>query len=163
MVLGLSTFTFIHTILSIVALLSGIVVMLGLLGSRGMPALTALYLLTAVVTSATGFGFQTGTFGASKWVGVISLVALLMAIVARYVLHFAGAWRWIYAVGVVLGVYFLVFVAIAQAFMKIPALHAMAPTLSEPPFAVAQLVALAVFVGLAILAAIKFHPAGATN
>ena len=157
MIFDMSTFTLIHTLLSIAALLSGIVVMFGLLGSNAMPGWTAFFLLTAVATSATGFGFG-GPFMASHGVGVISLVLLALAIIARYVLHFAGAARWIYVVGTMLGVYFLVFVSIAQAFMKIPSLHAMAPTMSEPPFAIAQIVNLVIFVGLTIVAAIRFHP-----
>jgi hypothetical protein len=158
MIFDLSTFTAIHTVLSLVALASGIIVVLGLLGSHGMPALTALYLATSVATSATGFGFPTAGFMPSHGVGVISLVLLLAAILARYICHFAGAWRWIYAVGVVLSVYFLVFVGIVQAFMKVPALRAAAPTQSEPPFAIAQGVTLVIFIVLTIAAARRFRP-----
>lgn len=158
MILGLSTFTFIHTVLSLVALVAGIVVIAGLFGPRALEGWTALYLATAVATNVTGFFFFPGTgFDAAQVVGVISSVALALAILGRYVFHLAGAWRWIYAVGAVVGLYFLVFVAIAQAFGKVPALHALAPTQSEPPFAITQLVVLVIFVVVAIAAALKFH------
>jgi len=158
MISGLSTFTWVHVALSLVGLASGLVVVIGLLASRRLDGWTALFLASTVATSATGFGFPFERFLASHWVGVISLAVLLAAILARYVFHLAGAWRWIYAVGAVVALYFNVFVAIAQAFMKVPALNAMAPTLSEPPFAIAQAGALAIFAVLAIAAAIKFRP-----
>ena len=158
----MSTLTLVHTALSIVALVSGVIVVLGLLASKSLDGWTALYLATAVATSATGFGFASPSFMPSHWVGVVSLVVLAVAILARYVFHLAGTWRWIYAVSAVLGVYFLVFVTIAQAFMKVPALNAMAPTLSEPPFAIAQVVAMVIFILLAIAAARMFRPMAAT-
>ena len=156
----MSTFTLVHTVLSLVALVSGVIVVMGLLPSKMHNGW--IYLATAVATSATGFGFASPSFMPSHWVGVISLVVLLAAILARYVFHFAGAWRWIYAVGVVLSVYFLVFVAIVQAFMKVPALRAMAPTMSEPPFAIAQGICLVIFVVLTIVATRKFRPMAAS-
>jgi hypothetical protein len=158
MILGLSTFTFVHVVLSIIELVAGIVVVLGLLGSRSLPGWTALFVLTAVATSVTGFGFHTDMLLPSQILGGISLAVLLVVILARYVFHFAGAWRWIYAVSVVLSLYSDVFVAIVQAFAKIPSLNALAPTQSEPPFAYAQGAALLLFAVLAILAAVRFHP-----
>jgi hypothetical protein len=159
MILGLSTFAWLHTLLSLVALVAGIVVLIGLIGARRRDGWTALFLVTAVATNVTAFGFPTAMFEASHWVGVLSLVVLAVTILARYVFHLVGAWRWIFAVGAVVALYFDVFVGIAQAFKKVPALKAMAPTLSEPPFAYAELATLAVFVVLAIAAAIKFRAA----
>lgn len=158
MFLGLSAFAWFHTVLSVVALLSGIVVMIDLLRSRISRMWTALYLVTAVATSVTGFGFPFQTFGPSHWVGVISLVVLALAILALWLFRLAGAWRWIYVVGAMIGVYFLVFVTIAQAFKKIPALEVLAPTQSEAPFAAVQAVWLVVFIVLMVRAVIRFHP-----
>ena len=155
---GLSTFTWVHTILSLVGLVSGLVVLIGLFGSKKLGGWTALYLASTVATSVTGFGFPVDRFQDSHWVGVLSLVVLAAAILARYVFHFAGAWRWIYVLGVLLGLYFLVFVGIAQLFKKVPTLAAMAPNLSEPPFVISLLAATAIFAVLAIAAAIKFRP-----
>ena len=156
--MSLSAYTEIHTVLSVVALASGVVVVSGLLRSQRLRFWTALFLLTAIATSATGFGFPGTSFGASHWVGVFSLVALGFAVLARYVFGLAGAWRPIYAIGAVLALYFLFFVLVAQAFEKIPVLEPLAPTLSEPPFAVAQGVVLVVFAALLVVAARTFRP-----
>jgi hypothetical protein len=88
-------------------------------------------------------------------------VVLAFAILARYALHLAGVWRLIYAVGAVLALYFLIFVGVAQLFAKVPALHVLAPTQAEPPFAIAEGVVLVLFLALAVTAAIKFRPGAA--
>ena len=158
MLLGLSAMTWIHTLLSLVGIASGVMVAKGLLSSRLLDGWTALFLASAVATSVTGFFLPAAHFGPSHWVGVISLVSLAFALLARYGRGLSGAWRWIYAVGVVLALYFLLFVGVAQFFAKVPALHALAPTQAEPPFAIAELVLLVVFAVLAITAAVKFRP-----
>ncbi|MDB5531816.1 MAG: hypothetical protein JWO28_131 [Hyphomicrobiales bacterium] len=159
MTLDLTAFGWFHSIISLVAIIAGIVVVKDLLASKADGPWSLLYFVTAVATSVTGFGFPFTQFLPSHGVGVLSLIILIAAILARYVFHYAGPWRWIYAVGVTLGEYFLVFVLIAQAFSKVNALHALAPTQSEPPFAVAQLILLAIFVVLTIAAVRKFRPA----
>jgi hypothetical protein len=155
----MSTFTWVHTALSVAALVAGLVVVIGLFSSRTLRVWSIFFLVTAIATSVTGFGFPFQSFGASHWIGVISLVVLALAVLARYVLNYTGVWRWLYAVCMVVGFYFLVFVLIAQAFKKVPSLAALAPTLSEPPFAIAQVVVLLIFVGIALATARKFHPA----
>jgi hypothetical protein len=137
-------------------------VVIGLLGSKRLRGWTILFLVTAVATSVTGFGFKVDSYGASHVIGAISLVVLLIAILAYYAFHLHGAWRWIYAVTAIIAAYFLVFVAIAQAFKKTPALTALAPTLSEPPFAAAQGVVLVIFVIIGVAAARTFHPGAST-
>lgn len=154
---GLSTFTLIHTLLSLVALVAGIAVAKELLASRLSALVVAVFLFTAVATSVTGFGFD-ARFQASHVLGIMSLVVLLAAILGLYVFHLAGAWRWLFAVGVLLALYFDVFVAIVQAFKKIPAVNALAPTQTEPPFAVAQTIALLAFAWLIYAAVRKFRP-----
>jgi hypothetical protein len=161
MYLGFTTFTWIHTLLSLVAIVAGIAVVKGLLGSRMPGGWTALYLLSAIATSATGFGFAVTRFQESHYLGIASLVVFALVLLARYAFGLAGIWRWVYALGMVLGLWFLIVVLIAQAFKKVPALTAMAPTQSEPPFLVAQLVALAILGVLAIAAVRKFRPAPA--
>jgi hypothetical protein len=131
--------------------------MLGLLAGKRLDGWTALFLATTVATSVTGFGFPFDHLLPSHKVGIISLVVLAVAILARYAFHLAGAWRWIYVVGAVIALYLNIFVLIVQLFEKVPALRAMAPTQSEPPFLVAQLVVLALFVVLGIFAARRFH------
>jgi len=152
-----STFTGFHTDLSVIALISGFVVVIGMLASRRLAFWTMLFLATAVLTDVTGYGFKTSGILPSQILGAISLVVLLAAILALYVYGLAGSWRWIYTTSGVATLYFLVFVAITQAFAKVPSLHALAPTQSEPPFAIAQLVALAIFILLGIAAARLFR------
>jgi hypothetical protein len=157
MIFGISTLTFVHTALSLIALVAGLVVVFGLPSSRSFPWWTGLFLVTAILTSVTGFFFPFERFLPSHWFGVISLIVLPLAILARYTFVYSGAWRWLYVLTVLIGTYLLAFVTIVQAFLKIPALHALAPTQSELPFAVAQLVTLAVFLGLGFVAIRKFN------
>jgi hypothetical protein len=162
-ILGMSTstYTLIHVLISLVAIGSGLVVVFGLLSGKRLDRWTALFLVTTVATSVTGFGFPFDHLLPSHKVGIISLIALAIAIPARYVFHLAGAWRWIYVLGAVIALYLNVFVLIVQLFEKVPALKAMAPTQSEPPFLIAQLVVLALFIALAIFAVKRFRVAPA--
>jgi hypothetical protein len=157
-ILGVPTFTFIHVAVSLAGIGSGLVVVAGLLTARRLETWTAVFLATTVNTSVTGFGFPFVRLLPSHVVGIVSLVVLGAAIFARYGRDLGGAWRWIYAVGAVLALYLNVFVLIVQLFRKIPALAVLAPTESEPPFALTQLAALAVFAALGIAAAKRFHP-----
>jgi hypothetical protein len=151
-----STFTLVHVLLSLVGIGSGVVVMFGLLARKPLDGWTALFLATTVATSVTGFGFPVDHLLPSHKVGIISLVVLAVAILARYALHLAGAWRRIYVVCAAVALYLNVFVGVVQAFQKVPALAAMAPRQTEPPFVVTQLVVLALFIVLAIVAAKRF-------
>jgi hypothetical protein len=153
----ISTFTSVHVVLSLVGIFSGFVVLFGLLAGKRLDGWTALFLASTVATSVTGFLFPFDHFLPAHGVGIISLVVLAVAILARYAFHLAGAWRRIYVVGAVVALYLNVFVAIVQAFQKVPALKAMAPTQSEPPFLVTQLVVMALCVALGIVAAKKFR------
>ena len=158
MIFSLPTFTLIHVLLSVVGIVTGLVVAGGLAGGRRLDRWAVLFLVTTVATSATGFGFPFVTFLPSHAVGIVSLVILPVVIVAHYVKHFAGPWRRIYAVGVVLATYLNTFVLVVQLFRKVPSLKALAPTQSEPPFVVAQLVVLLLFVVLGIAATIRLRP-----
>jgi len=160
MVLGmpLSTFTMVHVLISLVGIVSGFIVLFGLLTGRSLDRVTIVFLASTVLTSATGFLFLFEKLLPSHVVGIISLLVLAVAVAARYAFHLARAWRWIYAVTATLALYFNVFVLIAQSFQKIPALKAMAPTQTEPAFKIAQLLALAIFVALGTMAVKRFRP-----
>jgi len=160
MILGMSTSTFrtLHVVISLIAIASGAVVLFGMLGGKRPDGWTALFLATTVLTSVTGFFFHSASFGPPQVVGVISLVILAVAIPALYAFHLAGFWRLVYIVGAVMALYLNVFVAVVQAFQKLPFLQPLAPTQSEPPFLVAQFVVLAMFVALGIAAVKRFHP-----
>jgi hypothetical protein len=156
---NLRTFTDVHVAISLVAILSGLVTLFGMLTGRRLDHWTSFFLLTAVATSVTGFLFPFHGFTPAIAVGIISLVVLALAIFARYPRRLNGAWRWLYVITATFALYLNVFVLIVQLFQNVTALKALAPTQSEPPFLVAQLLALILFVVLGILAAIKFRPA----
>ena len=154
----LEIYTLLHVIISLIGIFSGLVVLFGLLGGKRLDGWTKWFLITTVLTSVTGFFFPFHGFTAAIGVGIISLLVLAVAIYARYPRQLAGHWRWIYVVTAVIALYFNVFVAVVQAFEKVPALKVMAPTQTEPPFKLTQLVVLALFVVLGIVAAIRFRP-----
>jgi hypothetical protein len=156
--MSLSTFTTVHVLISLVGIGSGFAVLLGLFSAKRVNGLTALFLLTTVLTSVTGFGFPFTHLLPSHKTAIISLLALAIAILARYSFHMVGKWRWIYVVTAMTALYLNVFVLVFQSFEKVPALKAMAPTQSEPPFLVAQLAVMAIFIVLTIFAVKKFHP-----
>jgi hypothetical protein len=164
MIWGLSTATFttVHVVLSLIGIASGLVVLAGMLGARRLPGWTALFLATTILTSVTGFGFPFAKLLPSHWFGIISLVVLAIALLALYVFRLAGHWRWIYVASALLALYLNCFVGVVQAFQKLAFLRPLAPTQSEPPFAAAQLVVLAIFLLLGVLAAIRFRPAMTT-
>jgi hypothetical protein len=159
MIFGMTTatFTLVHVVLSLAGIFSGLVVMFGLLAGKRFNGWTAFFLATTVATSVTGFGFPFDHLLPSHKIGMLSLLVLAVAILARYTFHLAGAWRWIYVVSAAIALYFNVFVGVVQSFLKVPALKAMAPTQSEPPFLIAQLVLLALFIVLGIFAVKRFR------
>ena len=163
MILGMttSTFTMVHVLLSLVGIGSGFLVVYGMFAGKRFDGATAIFLVTTVLTSVTGFLFPFVHLLPSHVLGVISLVTLAIAILARYAFHMEGGWRGTYVVCAVLALYLNVFVLVAQAFMKVPALNVLAPTQKEPPFLVAQLVVMVIFIVLGVLAAKKFRGAAA--
>ena len=154
----LHIYTIIHTLISLAAVFTGLIVLFGMIGGKRLDGWTKWFLISAVLTTATGFFFPFHGVTPAIILGIISLPFLALTISARYAKHLAGSWRWIYVIGAVICLYFNLFVAVVQAFEKIPALHALAPTQSEPPFKLTQLVVLLVSALLAIVAAIRFHP-----
>ena len=166
MVLGISvaTLVVIHTIISLIAIVAGLIVMFGMLGSKRQDGLTAIFLVLTILTSATGFvipPFLTDKLLPSHMIGILSLVLLAVACIALYVMKLAGPWRWIYVVTALVSLYLNVFVLVIQSFLKIPVLHALAPSVppAEPPFAVAQGIVLVFFVIMIIGAWRRFRPA----
>jgi hypothetical protein len=160
MILGLSleNFTLLHTVISLIGILSGIVVLFAMLDGRNSPAMTALFLATTVLTSVTGFMFPSTSVTPAHIVGGISLVVLAAASAGLYVFRLGGAWRSIYVISAVISLYLNVFVGVVQAFQKLSFLQPLAPTQSEPPFIVAQTTVLFIFVVLGFLAVRRFHP-----
>src|SRR3954470_172598 len=166
MILGLSTATFVlvHVVISLIGVVAGIIVMFGMLGSKRRPGLTAIFLLFTILTSASGFLIPPLLFDKtlpSHMVGILSLVMLAIACIALYVMNLRGAWRWIYALTALVALYLNVFVLVIQSFLKVPALHALAPSVppAEPPFAVTQGIVLVFFVIVIIGVIRRYRPA----
>jgi hypothetical protein len=160
MILGMTALTFVHVVLSLIGIFAGFFVVLGLLTSKRLDGWTALFLASTVATSVTGFFFPFHGFLPSHAFGILSLIVLPVAMFARYGRHLAGGWRRTYVITAMIALYLNVFILIVQLFEKAPALMALAPTQSEPPFKVTQLVVLALFVALTIAAAKKFRDEG---
>jgi hypothetical protein len=166
MILGMSTATFVlvHVIISLIAIVAGIVVMFGMLGSKRQDGLTAIFLLFTILTSATGFVIPpllSEKLLPSHMIGILSLVLLAIACIALYVMKLVGPWRLIYVVTALVSLYLNVFVLVIQSFLKVPFLHALAPSVppAEPPFAVVQGIVLVFFVVMIIGAWRRFRPA----
>ena len=159
MILGmtLSTFTLLHVILSLVGIATGLIVVYGLMTGKRFDAWTATFLLFTVLTSLTGFLFPFIHLLPSHIVGVLSLLMLAVAIFARYPRRLEGGWRRIYVICAMVALYLNCFVLVVQMFLKLPALHALAPKGNEPPFLIAQLALLAIFILLTIVAVRRFH------
>ena len=159
MVLGmfLATFTRLHVLISLAAIASGLIVMAGLLAGKRTRVTTAVFLSTTVLTSVTGFLFPFHGIDPPIIVGIISMIVLAVAIAGRYAFGLAGRWRSVYVISSVVALYFNCFVLVVQSFQKIGPLHALAPHQKEPPFVVAQLVVLALFIVLGIRATGRFR------
>jgi len=160
MIAGLSieNFTILHTAISLIAIASGLIVLAGMLRARRLPGWTAVFLVTTILTSVTGFMFPISGLTPAIVFGLISIVILVIALAALYLKHLSGAWRWIYVTTALMALYLNVFVLIVQSFQKLPALQKLAPTQSEPPFLIAQAGALIAFLILGAMAARKFRP-----
>jgi hypothetical protein len=165
MILGmsLSTFITVHVIISLIGIVAGIIVMFGMLGSNRMPGLTAIFLPFTILTSATGFlipPLVSDKLLPSHIIGALSLVLLAVACFALYGQKLSGGWRSIYVLTALISLYLNVFVLVIQSFLKVPALHALAPSVppSEPPFAIVQGILLVFFVIVIIGAIRRYRP-----
>jgi hypothetical protein len=147
----LATFTLVHVVLSLIGIGAGLIMMFDLLRGRPLGGWNTLFLVTTVATSVTGFGFPLDHLLPSHKVGIISLAVLAVAILAQHGMHLAGRWRRVYVVSAAIALYLNIFVGVTQAFLKIPALTALAPTQAELPFAIVQLAVLGLFIALTVV------------
>jgi hypothetical protein len=159
--LSLSAFTTLHVVISLIAIVAGLVVMFGMLGSNRQPGLTAIFLLFTILTSVTGFMFPFSGVTPGIVLGILSMILLAVACLALYAMHLSGAWRWIYVVTALAALYLNVFVLGVQSFLKIPVLHELAPgnPPAGPAFAAVQGIVLVFFVVMIIRVWRRFHPA----
>jgi hypothetical protein len=159
MILGMSTstFTLVHVLLSVAGIGSGFIVVFGLLNRKRLDGWTAIFLVTTILTSVTGFLFPITHITPGIILGILSLLVLTPTLIARYLYHLHGGWRSTYVISAMVALYFNCFVGVVQAFEKVPALKALAPTQKEPPFAIAQLALLILFVVLGVVSVKKFR------
>jgi hypothetical protein len=160
MILGMSTpaFTLLHVIISVIGIFSGLVVAAGLWSGKRLDNWTGVFLLTTALTSVTGFLFPAAGLDPARVVGLISLAAIALAILGFYVYRLGGAWRWIYVTTALLALYLNCFVAVVQAFQKIPALHALAPKGTEGAFVAAQVTLMLAFILIGVVSVKRFRP-----
>jgi hypothetical protein len=158
MIFEITTFTLIHTLISLVAIVAGLVVAGGLMAGARLDGWTGLFLVTTALTSITGFGFPFTKLLPGHIVGIISLVLLVPVLLARYLRHLEGPWRGVYVIGSVLVLYLNVFILVDQLFRRIPALIVLAPTHKESSYLLTQLLVMALFVVLGIAAFKRFRP-----
>jgi hypothetical protein len=153
----LTIYTIVHTLISLIGIFSGLVMLAGWLGGHRLEGWTKLFLITTILTSVTAFGFPFHGLTPPIGVAIMSLVVLAVALYARYSRQLLGAWRWVFVVTAVVAFYLNFFVLVIMAFRHVPALHALAPTESEPPFQQTQLAVLVLFVIFGIIAVKKFR------
>jgi len=156
--LSLATLTLVDALLSVIGIAAGLVVMERLLRTRALGLTNAVFLIATILTSATGFLFPSKSFGAAHMVGVFSLVLLALAAIALYYGNLIGPWRWIYVVTAAMALYFNVVAGVVQAFMKVGRLRMLAPTQTEPPFALTQVAILLFFLVVAAFAVRRCRP-----
>ena len=157
------TFTQIHVVLSFIGIIAGLVALFGLFKNNPLNGWTHVFLLTTAATTLTGFLFPFRGFTPALGTGIVSTLVLIPTFLGRYTFHYAGAWRRIYVIGAVASLYLNCFVLVVQAFLKVPALNALAPQGKEPPFVLAQGLVLVLFVIAGILAVRRFRPAVAQS
>jgi len=160
MILGMSVgaFTLLHVVITLIAIGSGLIVVGGMFASHKLPGTTALFLFTTALTSVTGLLFPIHGFTPALGVGIVACLVLALALLALYKERLVGAWRPIYVITAIVSLYLNVFVLVAQSFMKVSGLNTLAPTQSEPPFAITQGVVLVIFIIIALIAVVRFRP-----
>jgi len=159
---GTPAFTLLHTALSLIGIVAGLVALFGLLRNNPLNNWTLIFIVTTAATTLTGFLFPFRGFTPAIGTGIVSSLVLAVTILARYAFNMAGPWRWIYVVGAVVSLYLNCFVLVVQGFLKVPALHALAPQGNEPVFALTQGLVLVLFVIAGFIAVRRFHPGSGT-
>jgi hypothetical protein len=156
-----STFTLLHVALSLIGILAGLVALFGLFRNNPLSNWTLVFIATTAATTLTGFLFPLRGFTPAIGTGIVSSLVLAPTVLARYTFRLAGPWRSVYVVGAVVSLYLNCFVLVVQAFLKVPALHELAPQGNEPPFVLTQGLVLVLFVIAGFLAVRRFRPTAA--
>jgi hypothetical protein len=159
-ILGLSPegFLLLHVAISMIGIFTGFIVMGGMYASNKLPLWTAIFLVTTILTSVTGFLFPVTIFTPALAVGILSMMILVVALLALYVYRLAGWWRFAYVAAALTALYLNFFVFMVQSFQKVTFLQHLAPRQAEPPFIITQSVVLLMFLVLGVIALWRFHP-----
>lgn len=154
MILGLTIpqFTTLHVLISFVGIIAGLIALPAFARGRILPRTNVIFLWFTLLTSLTGFLFPIVAFTPALGVGIFSTLILAVALWAWYGRKLAGGAASVYAVTATIGLWLNLFVLVAQSFLKVPALNALAPNGNEPPFAAAQGALLILMIGLGYLA-----------
>jgi hypothetical protein len=157
---GIPTHLFlqIHVAISLIALVAGLIALYSWINSKNWNGWTALFLVTIILTSVTGFPLPPFGLDPPRMVGILSLILLAIAVLGIHVFKISGPWRWIFIITATAALWLDAFVGVIQAFAKLPPLHELAPNGSEPPFVIVQLIVLLIFIVLGFLALRKFYP-----
>ena len=156
--MSLEAFVFLHVVLSLVGIMTGLIVLAVMLQNGDLAGWNAFFLISTILTSVTGFMIPAKTFLPSHVFGAASLVLLAVALFALYGRKLAGPWRVTYVVTALIALYLNCFVAVVQSFGKVAFLRGQAPTGTEAPFAIAQAIVLILFLAGGFLAVRRFHP-----
>jgi hypothetical protein len=148
----LNALTSFHAVLSLMGIGSGVVAIYELLKTKTPARWTHAILAATAATSLMGLLFPFHGVTPAQVLGVLCLIALIIASLLLHRYHLQGIWRRTYAITAVMALHFNVFVLIVQLFRRVPPLSAMAPSQSEPPFQIAQLVVLLLFAAIGIRA-----------
>jgi hypothetical protein len=154
MILGLTIpqFTTLHVLISFVGIIAGLIALPTFARGRLLPRTNVIFLWFTLLTSLTGFLFPIVAFTPALGTGIVSTLVLAVAFWAWYARKLAGRAAPVYAVTATMALWLNLFVLVVQSFLKVPALNALAPTGTEPPFAAAQGALLIAMVGLGYLA-----------
>ena len=159
MVLGLSlaAFTQLHTIISLIAIATGLIALVAFTRGSWLATVMQIFVWTTVATTVTGFLFPFNGFTPAIGTGIVSSLVLVVLLFALYQSKLQGRARTVFAVTATISLYLNLFVLVVQSFLKIPALHALAPLGTEPPFAAAQGVVLIASIALGYLSVKAAH------
>ncbi|AJA09349.1 hypothetical protein SKP52_12270 [Sphingopyxis fribergensis] len=154
MILGLTIpqFTTLHVLISFVGIIAGLIALPASARGRLLPRTNIIFLWFTLLTSLTGFLFPILAFTPALGTGIVSMLVLAVAFWAWYARKLADRAAPIYVVTATMALWLNLFVLVVQSFLKVPALNALAPNGTEPPFAAAQGALLIVMIGLGYLA-----------
>ena len=151
----------VHVVLSLLQIPVGLYLALELCRGRAPAATTLLFFALAALTSLTGFPLPPFGFDPPRAIGILTLLLLAASAFAFYSRGAIGLWRPVFVIGSIAALYLDIFVAIVQAFQKLPAFQRLAPTQSEPPFVILQVAALALCIVIGFYAVRRFGRIGA--